>query len=579
MQPKIINNRYQIDEKISQTYDVSVYKGYDLRLKTEIAIKILNTEELSPEGKEEERRFSNEARLLSAFNHPNIVKVLDHGKSEHSLFMVMPFLPGGTLADRLTKPIPYKEAAALLLPIADALIYCHAHEIIHRDLKPSNIIVTATGVPILIDFFLAKNLKEDSPSEEETGFIGTVAYAAPEQWLENVTFQSDIYSLGIIFYEMVAGNNPLHKQGITEHLTKPHLDNPNLYVSNLPKMVSETILKATSLHINERFQNMEEFKTELVKISKTKETLSLKPNSSTQQSGEAAMANDNNPKNPLGGLLNFFKTSQSALNFAKTIAEIVDDLLLPKAGAIEKIAASQIKILSKYYALALEQADRSFKAAMFWASVGLVAFIGALIFLLTNQSRDIAVLSAIAGALVEVISGINFYLYNRASGQLVEFRDKLDVTQKILMANSICEKIQGDYKQRTRSLIALKAAGIEIPLDEHYFEKPKPPEKGVHINALESSSLETEHVVIENASSQPTNLQDWMLSDQAKHKYPFPEFILEPNKTVKVWTKVGDNDSANLYWGRQISIWNDSGDCAYLRDNNGKLINKFSYKQ
>ena len=293
------------------------------------------------------------------------------------------------------------------------------------------------------------------------------------------------------------------------------------------------------------------------------------------------MANNDSvgENNKQGNFFDFLKTSQRILNFAKTVGDIVDDLLLPKAGAIEKIAASQIKILSKYYALALEQADRSFKAAMFWGGVGLIAFIGALISLLTNQSRDIAVISAIAGAIVEVISGINFYLYNRASTQLSEFREKLSITQGILMANSICEKLQGEHKKITRSLIAMKAAGIDIRFDEDVFEIFKRPNSAPKITALEFGGLENEYVQIYNPEVYPVNFEGWTLSDQAKHKYKFPEFILESNKAVKVWTRGDQDDSSNLYWGRQSSIWNDSGDCAYLRDNKNKLIDKYSYRK
>lgn len=114
---------------------------------------------------------------------------------------------------------------------------------------------------------------------------------------------------------------------------------------------------------------------------------------------------------------------------------------------VQEIAASQIELLSTYHNLVLKQSSRSFSWALIAAGVGLAFFLAAIAFLLLEQPDNIAVISVISGALIEVISGINFYLYGRTSSQLADFQTRLDKTQRYLIANSICEGLEGDFKQ------------------------------------------------------------------------------------------------------------------------------------
>jgi len=123
----------------------------------------------------------------------------------------MDYLPGGTLKQRLGKPIPWQEAARLLIPVAEALEYAHEHGIVHRDVKPSNILLTEKGQPMLTDFGIAKILESEETAElTGTGMgVGTPEYMAPEQTSsKSVDQRADIYSLGIVLYEMVTGRKP-----------------------------------------------------------------------------------------------------------------------------------------------------------------------------------------------------------------------------------------------------------------------------------------------------------------------------------------------------------------------------------
>ncbi len=127
---------------------------------------------------------------------------------------------------------------------------------------------------------------------------------------------------------------------------------------------------------------------------------------------------------------------------------------------IQEIAAAQIELLSIYYNLVLEQARRSFKWALLAAIVGFVFFLASIGFLLLNQPQNVAVISLISGTLVEGISAINFYLYGQTSAQLSDFQVRLDNTQRFLLANSVCDSLEGEYKQKARSELVKAIAGI-----------------------------------------------------------------------------------------------------------------------
>src|SRR3990172_5213696 len=134
--------RYHILEQLGEGGMAIVYKAYDTRLESEVAVKVIRTENLAPSILQRAlKRFEREAKALAKLTHSNIVKVLDYGEHEGKPYLVMPYLPGGTLKEQLKgQSMPWQDAARLLIPIARALAYAHSEGMIHRDVKPSNIL-------------------------------------------------------------------------------------------------------------------------------------------------------------------------------------------------------------------------------------------------------------------------------------------------------------------------------------------------------------------------------------------------------------------------------------------------------
>jgi serine/threonine protein kinase len=149
--------RYHILEQLGEGGMAIVYKALDLQSEKTVAVKVIRTERLTSETMGRSfKRFEREARALAKLDHPNIVKVIDYGKYVGRPYLVMPYLSGGTLKQKLGKPILWHEAVKLILPITRALGYAHQQGIVHRDVKPSNIILTTNGGLMLADFGVAK---------------------------------------------------------------------------------------------------------------------------------------------------------------------------------------------------------------------------------------------------------------------------------------------------------------------------------------------------------------------------------------------------------------------------------------
>ena len=275
--------RYRILEQLGEGGMAIVYKAYDTRLESEVAVKVIRTEQLAPSILERTlRRFEREAKALAKLTHSNIVKVLDYGEQDGKPYLVMPYLPGGTLKQLINgKAMPYQEAARLLVPIARALAYAHQQGMIHRDVKPSNILITQSGDPMLTDFGIAKIIDDDTTMDltGTSAAVGTPEYMAPEQVTSKTVDQrADIYALGIIFYEMVTGRKPYQADTpmavLFKHASEP-LPRPKSFVSNLPDSVEQTLLKALAKRPEDRYQEMGEFASTLMRLSGQEVTTSL----------------------------------------------------------------------------------------------------------------------------------------------------------------------------------------------------------------------------------------------------------------------------------------------------------------
>jgi serine/threonine protein kinase len=269
--------RYHIIEPLGQGGMASVYKAYDTTLERYIAIKIIRTDVSGTDDSGFLLRFRREARALAQLDHPYILKVLDYGEQEGIPYLVMPFEPGGTLKEKMGHPIPYQEAAAILAPVARALEYAHQLNIIHRDVKPANILMSHSGTPLLSDFGIAKILESgDATQLTATGVgIGTPDYMAPEQWMGNSSPQTDIYSLGVVFYEMVTGRRPFTADTpaavLIKHLQDP-LPRPRSFIADLPDDVEQVLFKALAKNAGDRFQKMGMFAEALERLARSERT-------------------------------------------------------------------------------------------------------------------------------------------------------------------------------------------------------------------------------------------------------------------------------------------------------------------
>jgi len=246
-----LNNRYQILERIGEGATSTVYKGLDILLGREVALKVL-----LPHVRDATReRFFQEAMAAAQLNHPNIMAIHDRGVDHDRHFLVVEFVGGVPL----THYIPSAPEVVIELgsQIARALNYAHERDIIHRDIKPANIMVTAEGRVKIMDLGLA--LPREAKRVTAPGMvIGTPAYISPEQAKGRpLDRRTDIYSLGIVLYEMATGQLPFNADDITalllQHVQQPPPP-PRLHVDSLPLALENVIMKCLEKDANRRFQ-------------------------------------------------------------------------------------------------------------------------------------------------------------------------------------------------------------------------------------------------------------------------------------------------------------------------------------
>src|SRR5579875_272982 len=203
----VLGGRYRLVGPLGEGGMATVYRGRDLRLNRDVAIKVLK-EDLTRDPAFLQR-FEREAQVVASLSHPNIVPVYDVGEEGKSRFIVMEYIPGRTLRDEIERSgiIEPDRAVRILAQVLDALHYAHERNLIHRDVKPHNILLTADGAAHLADFGIA-HLTGDSTTRT-AAILGSAHYLSPEQSRgEEATEASDIYASGIVLYEMLAGRPP-----------------------------------------------------------------------------------------------------------------------------------------------------------------------------------------------------------------------------------------------------------------------------------------------------------------------------------------------------------------------------------
>ncbi|HEX8731823.1 MAG TPA: serine/threonine-protein kinase, partial [Ktedonobacterales bacterium] len=199
---------YELRRRLGEGGMAQVYLARDVRLGREVAVKVLDPKLAERPGFRE--RFMREARVAAALDHPNIVPLFDFGDAE-ALYLVMPFVSGGSLQDMLPKaPLPIGEVVTYGSQIADALEYAHQRKVVHRDVKPANMLMHADGRLMLSDFGLAKivNATQKLAAPRNRPDAGTPEYMAPEQVVGTSDSRSDIYGLGVVLYLLLTGRLP-----------------------------------------------------------------------------------------------------------------------------------------------------------------------------------------------------------------------------------------------------------------------------------------------------------------------------------------------------------------------------------
>ena len=269
-----ILGRYHVLEQLGEGGMATVYKARDLNLNRDVAVKIIRADVFGSAVLQRLlERFKREGLTLAKLTHPNIVPILDYGDHNGVPFLVMPYLPGGTLKHQVRTPIPYRQAVRMLIPVAQALSHAHQQGVIHRDVKPSNILITRTGEPMLSDFGIAK-LLDTEETRELTGTgvgIGTPEYMAPEQAVGQTDERADIYALGIVLYELITGRIPYRADTPMAILIKKReepLPRPKSFIPDLPVSVENVLLKSLARDPQNRYQTAQEFIAALERLER-----------------------------------------------------------------------------------------------------------------------------------------------------------------------------------------------------------------------------------------------------------------------------------------------------------------------
>jgi serine/threonine protein kinase len=260
-----------------------VFRATDSKLHRPVAIKFLSEEIADMAAR---RRFQREAQMASSLNHPHIVTVYDVGEFEGRQFLVTEFIDGGTLKDWAAKVRPHwREAVELLMGIADGLATAHEANILHRDIKPANILITKSGYAKLADFGLAKlNDPLDEATltatatagETKSGVIvGTIAYMSPEQaGGKNLDARSDIFSFGVVLYELLAGRRPFAGTTDLEVLQKIVHAKADALAETIPPLVRAVAEKALEKDPRDRYQSMREMVVDLRRLVRHSDEIS-----------------------------------------------------------------------------------------------------------------------------------------------------------------------------------------------------------------------------------------------------------------------------------------------------------------
>ena len=276
----LVDGRYRIEARIGHGGMAEVYEATDIINKRKVAIKMIREDVMK--NPINLRRFQNEATIASSLNHPNIVKVFNHGTIEGRPYIANEYVRGQNMKDMLDfrTSIPIAEAVSYMLQLTSALFYAHQHNIIHRDIKPQNIYVMPDGTIKLGDFGIAQADGIDDGLTKPSEIVGSVHYLAPEiSQGKPASIQSDIYAAGVTFYELLTGHVPFEKDSavnVAVAHVKEKFPPVKKYIPTCPKEIERIIAKATKKRLSERYKGADEFYEDLMELNKNPEVLKEK---------------------------------------------------------------------------------------------------------------------------------------------------------------------------------------------------------------------------------------------------------------------------------------------------------------
>lgn len=248
---------YIIQAQVGQGGMATVYKAHHAQLERSVAIKVIHPNFLDDESFI--ARFVRESQIVARLNHPNIVPVYDYDRHDQRPYLVMKYIEGETLKERLSRGvIPIEDILDIMDGVAKALDYAHQEGILHRDIKPSNVVIDRSGHPYLTDFGLARTVQAGQSTLSADMLLGTPHYISPEQakGMKDIDGRTDVYSFGVMLYELFVGRVPFtsdsHYAIISDHINTP-VPAPNLINDEIPDAVSDVILKALAKRASQRY--------------------------------------------------------------------------------------------------------------------------------------------------------------------------------------------------------------------------------------------------------------------------------------------------------------------------------------
>ncbi len=280
MNERIFSGRYKIVEKIGSGGMAEVYKAEDTILNRTVAIKVLHSQLATQ--KDFIERLRREAQAAANLNHPNIVNIHDWGSEDDTYFIVMEYIEGKTLKEIIEAeaPFPPERAISIATKVCSALDFAHRRDIIHRDVKPQNIMITTEGEIKVTDFGIAR-AGAATPMTQTGSIMGTAQYISPEQAQGRIIQQtSDIYSLGIVLYEMFTGKVPFSGENPIAIAFKQVHEKPippRKIRPSIPDSLERITLRALAKNPNDRYQTGEQMRADLLRFSRGEDVSPLPP--------------------------------------------------------------------------------------------------------------------------------------------------------------------------------------------------------------------------------------------------------------------------------------------------------------